>query len=155
MPINAYNSVLLDTNILLRLVTAASPLHAVTAEALRRLLTNNITLYICPQNMHEFRQVATRPSTANGFGWTSPQTVNAMLRIEADFVLLPETPSIYPAWKHITETVEATGRANFDARLVAVAEVNRIDAVLTFEAAAFARYGAVASVSILDPLTVK
>lgn len=154
MPSSYPASVLVDTNILLRLVTAGNPLHLVVATALRRLTNANVPVYVCPQNMQEFRQVATRPLTSNGFGWTSAQTVAAMNRIESDFAVLPETPAIYPAWRHIVEAVGATGRANFDARLVAVAEASRIESVLTFESAAFARYGQVAAVTILDPAAV-
>ena len=154
MPTKYPASVLVDTNILLRVVTQASPLHGVTTGALRKLLDNDVNVYICPQNMQEFRQVATRPLASNGFGWTSAQTAAAMNRIEADFSVVQETPSIYATWRRIVELTGATGRANFDARIVAIAEVNSIAAVMTFESAAFARYGAVTNVVILDPATI-
>ncbi len=77
-----------------------------------------------------------------------------MNRIEADFGTLQETPSIYTAWRRIVESTGAAGRANFDARIVAIAEVNSIAAVLTFESTAFARYGAASRVAVLDPVGV-
>jgi predicted nucleic acid-binding protein len=135
-------SVLFDTNILLRASASGGPLRQTTIDALATLDDHGVILHICPQNMQEYRQVATRPVTANGFGWLSADVETDISGFERRFHLIPETPAIYPAWRRIVAATGAEGRANFDARLVAVANVTGISAVLTFESAAFARYAA-------------
>jgi len=144
-------SALLDTSVLVRFTAPADPLHHQTVEALAKIAGENTILCICPQVMAEFRQVATRPEKSNGLGWDSDRAARAMDAFEREFSLLPEPHSTYIAWRRIVETVKAVGRANFDARIVAVAEAQHIEAVLTYEADAFARYGAISSVLILRP----
>ena len=152
MPTSNQNLVLLDTNILLRLASVNDPLKSVSAATLRALRLQGMTLCVCPQNMQEYRQVATRPEASNGYGWTSEAVAGDLSELEKEFTLIPETPAIYPEWRRITEVTKATGRANFDARLVATASVSNISAVLSFESAAFARYAAcVPGLVIIDP----
>jgi predicted nucleic acid-binding protein len=102
--------------------------------------------------MQEYRQVATRPQASNGLGLSSAEAAAKMNRLETEFTLVPENPSIYTIWRQIVEASEAIGRANFDARLVAVAKLAGIQAVLSYEAGSFAKYAAtVSGVSILHP----
>lgn len=155
MPTSSPSIVLLDTNILLRLVVPNDPNHASTMAALRTMRRAGSVLYVCPQNMQEFRQTATRPADKNGYGWTSDAVRKAIERFELEFVMTAETPAIYPAWRHVTEATGAIGRANFDARIVAVAMSAGLNGVLTFEAGAFARYAAQApGLVILHPKDV-
>ena len=65
-----------------------------------------------------------------------------------------EVPDVYREWRRIVESVGVVGRANFDARIVAMASVTGIDAVLTFEANAFARYASQTRILILDPIQI-
>ena len=118
------------------------PLRALTVSVIQKLDEAGSVLYICPQNMQEYRQVLTRPRTSNGLGLNSAEVASRMNRLEAEFTLVPESPAIYPLWHKIVETAQSVGRANFDARLVAVAKSAGIGAVLTYEAAAFAKYAA-------------
>lgn len=63
--------VLLDTNILLRPSVVGDPLGPLAIEAIDELEKSGAVIHICPQNMQEFRQVATRPIASNGLGWSS------------------------------------------------------------------------------------
>jgi predicted nucleic acid-binding protein len=149
-----YKTVLLDTNILIRFVAEDDPQRQVVIDALAKLASSTTQVCICPQNLIEFRQVATRSADANGLGLSSSKTAQLMTVFEKEFTLLPETPAIYPAWRTLVERVEASGRANFDARIVAIAQVNGMDAVLTFEDGAFAKYGSATGVDIAKPTSL-
>jgi predicted nucleic acid-binding protein len=59
---------LLDTNILARLANAADPNYAVAAHAVLELHRRGEVLHITPQVLIEFRNVATRPKTAERLG---------------------------------------------------------------------------------------
>src|SRR3569833_1670768 len=141
MPNNPPRSLLLDTNVLIRFVSQNDPLHQTTVNALAKLASQSSRIFICPQNLVEFRQVATRSPDANGLGLDSPKTAQLMNIFEAECEIIAESPAIYPAWRALVETVQASGRANFDARIAAIAQVSGMEAVLTFEDAAFAKYG--------------
>jgi len=154
MPSNPPKTLLLDTNILIRFVSQDDPLRQTTIEVLARLASRQSQVFICAQNLVEFRQVATRSTEANGLGLDTARTSQLMTAFESAFGLLPETPAIYPAWRALVETVHASGRANFDARIVAIAQVAGIDAVLTYEAASFSRYGNATGIGIVNPRNV-
>jgi len=62
--------VLIDTNVLLRVVQPSHPMHAVALRALERLLAGPEPLFIAVQNLAEFWNAATRPIAANGLGMT-------------------------------------------------------------------------------------
>jgi predicted nucleic acid-binding protein len=153
MPTSRFPStVLLDTNVLLRATVTGDPLRQCAIDAISVLEAAGTAIHVCAQNMTEFRQVATRPTTANGLGWSSHDVALMITGFEQRYSFTIESPGIYPAWRRIVEGCTATGRANFDARLVAVATAATLGGVLTFEAAAFARYVPFATgVAILDP----
>jgi predicted nucleic acid-binding protein len=151
---NSPKAFLLDTNVLLRFISQNDPLRQTTVDALAKLTSQSRQVFICPQNMVEFRQVATRSATANGLGLDSSKVAQLMTAIEGAFTLLPETPAIYPAWRALVETVQASGRANFDARIVAIAQVNGIPSVLTYEESSFSKYGNALGVAIVNPKDV-
>jgi len=146
--------ILFDTNVLIRAISPGDSRRQVAIDAIRKPQLGGATLCICAQNMQEFRQVATRSQDSNGLGMSSSDVVLATNDFEAAYERLPETDAAYNSWRRIVETVGATGRANNDARIVAVAEACAVQAVITFEAAAFQRYGAISGIEIIDPTTV-
>jgi predicted nucleic acid-binding protein len=153
MPIyNPPATILLDTNILVRAVVSTDPLRQVAINAVTALELAGTEIYVCPQNMQEFRQVATRSKEANGLGWSSEDTAIAITGFEKRYAVTQETPAIYPTWRRIVEGCAATGRANFDGRLMAVASAAGIAAVLSFEAGSFDKFAPFAhGVVILEP----
>ncbi|MGO8673402.1 MAG: type II toxin-antitoxin system VapC family toxin [Capsulimonadaceae bacterium] len=154
MPTSLPASVLFDTNILVRAISPGDTRRPGTLRAIRRLKNAGVKLHICTQNMQEFRQVATRPATSNGLGMTSADVAASITDFEREYSLIVENLAGYQAWRLIVETVQTVGRSNFDARIVATAMTSGIEAVLTYESASFVRYGAVANVAILDPVSV-
>jgi len=75
---------LLDTNVLLRLADAQSPDHAVAEAAIERLLAGEESVFIGTQVLVEFWAVASRPESANGLGWSTTTTAEA-IRAPTDF----------------------------------------------------------------------
>src|SRR5438105_2836636 len=146
---------LLDTTILARLANVADPFHTIAAQAVLELHRRSELLHITPQNLVEFRNMATRPKTVNGLG-LSPVDAEAKAAVfEATFSLLAETPDIYPAWKALVGAVGVIGKQVHDARLVAVCHVHAVTHLLTFNVAHFVRMaGFGPGVVVVDPASV-
>jgi len=145
-------SYLVDTPLLMRMANRADVHYAVAETAVETLRQQGETLHIAPQNLIEFRNGATRPVEANGLG-LSPSVVEAQAEaFEQKFLLLPETPDIYPAWKALVQAAGVVGKQVHDARLVAVCHVYGITHILTFNVRHFARLAAFApGVTVVDP----
>ncbi len=139
-------AVLLDTNILLRLVQPHHPSAHVATRSLRLLRANNEILHIAQQNIVEFWAVATRPVAANGLGYSTEQATAEVDALKRLFVLLPELP-LQDAWERLVTDYHVSGKNAHDARLVAAMVVNGIESILTFNAQDFLRYG---EIRVLD-----
>lgn len=148
-------AVLLDTSILVRLANAADVLHAIASGAVVELHRRGESLHIAPQNLVEFRNVATRPLAANGLGLSAAEAQAKADDFEASFGLLPETPTVFPEWKALVIAAGTIGKQVHDARLVAVCEVHRVTSLMTFNTGHFRPLLAVRPhIVLLDPATV-
>ena len=79
--------ILMDTNILLRLVDPNDPEYALVREAVRALAGRGESLCFAAQNLVEFWNVCTRPASKNGLGLTPAQTDERATLIEGKFPL--------------------------------------------------------------------
>jgi predicted nucleic acid-binding protein len=87
---------LVDTGIWLRLFDRTDPEHAAIRDALRALRSSGHTLAACPQNIAEFWNVATRPTSARGgYGKSVPMTERRVQFIERTSTILAESPAAY------------------------------------------------------------
>jgi predicted nucleic acid-binding protein len=146
---------LLDTNVLARLASAGDVRYAVAAGAVATLHRRGEVLYLTPQNLIEFRALATRPVGANGLGLAAVNAEAKAADFEAQFSLLPDVPAVFPAWKRVVEALGVVGRQVHDARLVAVCHAHGVSHLLTFDVAHFRRLtGFGPTVTIVDPATV-
>ena len=68
------SSYLVDTNILLRSADRSHPSSTSATNAIEILLRRGEQLYITPQNLIEFWNVATRPREKNGLGYSIAET---------------------------------------------------------------------------------
>ena len=134
---------LVDTNVLLRTIQLRHPQHDVATRAIKVLPARGMELHIVAQNLIELWAVATRPADNNGLDMTPTQAAAELERLRAIFVLLPETPAIYPAWEELVLQQQVRGKAAHDARLVAAMQVHGIAELLTFERTGFSRYAAI------------
>jgi predicted nucleic acid-binding protein len=144
-------SVLVDTNVLLRLAQAKHGQYRAAIDCVSRARFAGETLYVMPQNLAEFWAVATRPAgAANGLGLTTAAVAIEIATIERLFQLAVDDPAIYPIWKGLVVTHRVLGAKVHDARLVAAMLVLGIGRILTFNVADFSRYG----VAVLNPAAV-
>jgi predicted nucleic acid-binding protein len=88
---------LLDTNVLLRLADVDTPQHVMAEAAIERLVARAESVFVCMQVLVEFWAVATRPESANGLGWSTSTTVEAIRTLRDQFPLLNETPEVLTA----------------------------------------------------------
>jgi predicted nucleic acid-binding protein len=139
-------AVLLDTNILLRLVQPHHPSAQIAIRALRELHAANEALHITQQNIVEFWAVATRPIASNGLGFSTEQAAAEVDALKRLFTLLPELP-LQNAWERLVADYRVSGKNAHDARLVAAMVVHGIEGILTFNEQDFLRY---AEIRVLD-----
>jgi predicted nucleic acid-binding protein len=123
-----------------RWVQPGHPLNSLIRATVDRLLDRGEDLYITPQNLIEFWNVATRPLDRNGFGMTPAETALEVARLEHFFLLAPDTPAIYPVWRDLVTTIGVAGVQVHDARPAAVTRVHNISHILTLNVADFVRY---------------
>ena len=144
-------SVLVDTNVLLRLAQPNHGQYRAATDGVARARLAGEALYVTPQNIAEFWAAATRPvGAANGLGLTAAAVAAEIGTIERLFQLAADDPAIYPIWKGLVVTHRVPGIQVYDARLVAAMLVHGLDRILTFNVADFSRYG----VTVVHPAAV-
>jgi predicted nucleic acid-binding protein len=144
-------SVLVDTNVLLRLAQPNHGQYRAATDGVARARLAGEALYVTPQNIAEFWAAATRPvGAANGLGLTAAAVAAEIGTIERLFQLAADDPAIYPIWKGLVVTHRVLGIQVYDARLVAAMLAHGIDRILTFNVADFSRYG----VTVVHPAAV-
>lgn len=146
---------LVDTSVLVRLANVADALNPMAAHAILELHRQGESLHVAPQNLIEFRGVATRPAQVNGLGLSIADAELKASGFERAFGLIVETGDIFPAWKAIVQAAAVTGKQVHDARLIAICQTCNISHVLTFNVGHFARLaGFVPGMAVVDPSTV-
>ena len=128
---------LLDTNVLLRLADAQSPDHAVAEAAIEHLVAREKSVFIGTQVLVEFWAVATRPESANGLGWSTATTAEAIRSLRDQFPLLNDTPDVLDRWFELVERFHVAGKRTHDARLAALLLVHGVRQLLTFNTTDF------------------
>lgn len=128
--------VLLDTNIVLRLLDHSAVEHADCVGAIEALLQRGDTLCLAPQILIELWVVATRPADVNGLGWNEAQSMDAIDHLQALFTLLADTPAVFDTWLAMVRK-GVRGKRAHDARLAAFMMVHGIDRILTLNGSDF------------------
>lgn len=149
-------SCLIDTSILGRLANTKDLSHSVAANAILNMRLKEEMMFISPQNLIEFRNVATRPISVNGLGLSASDAEKLSTAFENQFLLLEENSSIFTAGKNLVFEAGVIGKQVHDARLVAVCQVYGINSILTFNVGHFARLASfVSNLDIIDPASLK
>lgn len=147
---------LVDTSVLARLANSAGAFYPIAVRAVVELHRRGEQLKVAPQNLIEFRSVATRPILADGSGLSSAQASAKMSIFETAFPMLAENPSIYPSWKGVVGALAVVGKQVHDARLVVTCHVHGVSHLLTFNVAHFARLSAYGpGLLVVDPANVQ
>ncbi len=146
--------VLVDTNVLLRLMEPGDPQHAMIRRALRRIIWRGDRCVTSPQNAAEFWNDCTRPLAARGgFGLTATETDRRLRIIERLFPVLADGPAIYAHWRNLVASLGIIGIAAHDTRLVAFMVVYGMTEILTTNVADFIRFPGIKAVTPADVLS--
>ncbi len=145
---------LVDTNVLIRVVLRSDPLHPVARNAVRVLRHRGENMHFLLQNMAEFWNTLTRPTTSRGGYGVSVSEADRRLRLlERLFARLDEPPGTYDQWRKLAVKFGVSGLAVHDARLVAACLAAGVTHILTFDGKDFQRYTSAGIVAV-DPATV-
>ena len=144
-------SILLDTNILLRLADEGSPSHAEALAAVEVLEMSDRECVIVPQVLYEYWVVATRPMANNGLGMSINAVNRAVDRWTTAFRLLLDERGVFTRWYSLVTSHEVKGKAAHDARLVAAMQRHRVMNVLTFNQPDFIRF---TSIKVFTPTEI-
>jgi predicted nucleic acid-binding protein len=133
--------ILLDSNILIRLVVKSDSSFRDVRAAVSKLLRQGETLGYTTQTVAEAWVVLTRPTSARGgFGLTYSEARTCRNRLERAFVLLEDRPEVYQYWKQYVDQHQIVGVNAHEARLVATMQVHGVTRILTFNVNDFKRY---------------
>ncbi|HEX6985231.1 MAG TPA: type II toxin-antitoxin system VapC family toxin [Planctomycetaceae bacterium] len=133
-------TLLVDTNILVRIADRSDAAHPTARRAVRKLFRQGDELVVTLQNFAEFWAVATRPKAVNGLGVPVALADKWLQRFERICTVLPDTPDVYREWRRLIVTYAVAGVQVHDARLAAAMLAHGVTHVLTFNAGDFARF---------------
>ena len=137
---------LIDSNVLIRWVQSSDPGFQAADAAMDRLMLSNAELCYTSQNLGEFWNALTRPTSRNGYGLSPLEANRCAISIESRLRLLPDTPAVHNEWRRLLVEYRVSGVQVHDARLVAAMLVNGVRRILTFNAKDFARFDAIEAV---------
>jgi len=125
----------IDTNVLLRFLTSGDPFYLKIRQALITLKTKGEQLCTSSQNIAEFWNVCTRPSSSRGgYGLTPTETARRLKIIERFIIILSESDDIYSEWKRLVLAHSVAGVQVYDARIVAAMIVHGVGNIITINA---------------------
>jgi predicted nucleic acid-binding protein len=135
---------LVDSNVLLRLLHRADPLHPLVRAALHTLVTRGDRLCYTSQILGEFWNVCTRPASARGgFGLSVAEVDRRARLIEWHYTLLPDSAAVHAEWRRLLVIHSISGVQVHDARLVAAMNVHGVGKLVTINVADFTRFPSV------------
>jgi predicted nucleic acid-binding protein len=140
--------VLIDTNVLVRLVHRNHPHQQVARSALKALEDAGEELRIVPQTLYEYWAVVTRPIERNGLGFSPDISLAHIQELKTFFPPLRDERGILEPWEKLAHAHKVQGKQAHDARLVAAMQRHGLTHILTFNGKDFERYS---GIGILDP----
>ncbi len=135
---------LLDTNVVLRSSAPTSAAHPTATAATKKLLAAGDELLLAPQVIMEFWASGTRPTDANGYGWSAATAEARVVDLRKQFPLLPATARVFDEWLRLVCAHSVLGKPVHDARLVAWMNTHGVRNLLTFNVGDFKRYSILA-----------
>lgn len=133
--------VFIDTGVLIRLISAADPMHRTVRQLFSQLSITQEIAITSTQNIAEFWSVSTRPKSARGgLGLTPAGAALRVQFIERHVVVRPDPQDCYRRWLELVTKYGVSGRQVHDARLVAFMGALGLHRIATFNSTDFARY---------------
>jgi predicted nucleic acid-binding protein len=142
--------ILVDTNVLLRMVQPSHSMHAQAMSVVTALRMQDEMLCVVPQVLYEFWVVATRPVQPNGLGMTAAEADVDLAKIIQRFRLIRDERAIFDPWRRLVTQHQVLGKNAHDARLVAAMQRHGIARIVSFDASDFKRFP---GVTVVDPAT--
>lgn len=134
-------AVLVDTGILLRSFVRTEPSYVAIRRSLRDLRGTGEELVTTVQNIAEFSNVSTRPTTARGgYGYPVPKIDLRIRFIERLCRRLYENEQSYEIWRRLVARHGIVGVSVHDARLVSIMLANQVTQILTLNDRDFRRF---------------
>jgi predicted nucleic acid-binding protein len=147
---------LVDTGVLLRAADRRDPVRSHIVAALRILRARNDELYVATQNLREFWNVSTRPSSARGgYGRSIERTSRWLDILRRMFNLAWELAPTHEIWKALVQQHRVVGTQVHDAHLVAVMTTYGITHLVTLNPTDFRRYTEVVAVTPKEIMATK
>lgn len=149
--------ILVDTNVLLRLIQIDHPHQQPALDAITLLRVREGEQFaVCPQVAYEMYAVCTRPVTGPypGLGLPSPAAMAQVDTALRQFPLEAEPAGVFRHWRDLVVRYGVSGKSTHDARLVALMIQQKITKLLTFNDAHFARYAEITALNPFDVLGV-
>ena len=140
--------ILSDSGILLRLFEPRDPLHVLIRQAVDILDDRGEELVTAPQNVAEFWNVCTRPTTARGgFGLSLIETEQRLGDLELKFGILDEPRTAYAIWRSFVIAQSVRRKEVHDARLAALMRSQGITQIFTLNGSDFTRFPGIVVIS--------
>jgi predicted nucleic acid-binding protein len=134
-------AILLDTGILLRAFEFNEPECRSIRRALRTVHVRGERLATTLQNLAEFWNVSTRPTSARGgYGYSAAAAIPRLRFIERSCEILTESSSSHQIWSSLVEELQLTGVTVHDARIAAIMLAQGYSQILTLNAQDFRRF---------------
>jgi len=132
---------LLDTGVLLRLFDRSDPSHGAIRQVVIRLKVRGERLFTTSQNIAEFWNVCTRPTSARGgYGLPVAKVQKRIAFLERLCQLLFEDAAGHAEWKRLVSHHQITGVSVHDARIAAVMLRHGLSDLMTLNVDDFRRY---------------
>lgn len=142
---------LFDTNVILRFSNPSDDQHGLVTEAVATLLGQRQDCYLAPQVIIEMWVVATRPTDANGLGWSTEYTREIIEQLLDRFPIAEESPQVFSTWLDLVADNDIKGKRTHDARIVALMQASDITHILTLNPSDFA---GISHISVVHPQDV-
>ena len=133
-------SVLIDTNVLLRVADVNHKAHTTCRQSLEQLNAANVGMCLVPQVLYEFWVVATRPVNVNGLGMSHSLSAQSLQRLISGYTFYRDDVAVFDRWQTLVVAHAVIGKTAHDARLVAAMLSHNIGTILTLNTQDFARY---------------
>ena len=111
--------ILLDTNILIRMINKQDIHASLVEQAITKLQADAEQFAFIPQNVYEFWATATRPKSANGLELDSATTQQSISLLNTVFTFLPDRTPLFDTWYSLVCAYRTVGKVSHDTRLVA------------------------------------
>ena len=139
--------ILLDTNVLLRLVSTSDSRYERATRAIRKHVRLGDELVVFPQTVYELWTAATRTKAVNGLELSPADAASFVRRLRGRFRVIPDPPDLADTFIDFVERHAVTGPNAYGARLAAACEAHGVSAILTFNARDFHGLG----LTVLEP----